>query len=114
MPDHTQYCQSPVLIVESNAVTGVYLTDICSLLQCMQCNLVFSLQTISSDSNAEKLSARYEPHVCLTRDALVRLLDNHGPDFGEQWEVPVWVKLNPGKGTISSFHHSSCITYILI
>ncbi|XP_011605663.2 little elongation complex subunit 2 isoform X1 [Takifugu rubripes] len=54
--------------------------------------------TISSDSNAETLSARYEPHVCLTRDALFRLLNNHGPDFGEHWEVPVWVKLNPGKG----------------
>lgn len=59
---------------------------------------VFPFQTISSDSNAEKLSAHYEPHVCLTRDALIRLLDNHGPDFEEQWEVPVWVKLNPGKG----------------
>ncbi|XP_045893371.1 little elongation complex subunit 2 isoform X1 [Micropterus dolomieu] len=55
--------------------------------------------TISSDRNAESLCARYEPHVCLTRDALVRLLDNHGPDFGEQWEVPVWIKLNPGKGS---------------
>ncbi|XP_053175206.1 little elongation complex subunit 2 [Scomber japonicus] len=55
--------------------------------------------TISSDSNAEKLCARYEPHVCLTRDALVRLLDNHGPDFGEQWELPIWVKLSPGKGS---------------
>lgn len=40
--------------------------------------------------------------MCLTRDALVRLLDNHGPDFGEQWELPVCVKLNPGKGTASS------------
>ncbi|XP_068616035.1 little elongation complex subunit 2-like [Brachionichthys hirsutus] len=55
--------------------------------------------TISSDSNAEKLCSHYEPHVCLTRDALVRLLGNHGPDFGEKWEVPVWVKLNPGKGS---------------
>ncbi|KAK2842279.1 hypothetical protein Q5P01_012479 [Channa striata] len=54
--------------------------------------------TISSDGNAEKLCSHYEPHVCLTRDALVRLLDNHGPDFGEQWELPVLVKLNPGKG----------------
>lgn len=52
---------------------------------------------ISDDGNAEKLCACYEPHVCLTRDALVRLLDNHGPDFVEQWELPVWVKLNPGK-----------------
>ncbi|XP_070763863.1 little elongation complex subunit 2 [Enoplosus armatus] len=55
--------------------------------------------TVSSDSNAENLCARYEPHVCLTRDALVRLLDNHGPDFGDQWELPVWIKLNPGKGS---------------
>uniref|UniRef100_UPI003AAE8CB0 little elongation complex subunit 2 n=1 Tax=Centroberyx gerrardi TaxID=166262 RepID=UPI003AAE8CB0 len=55
--------------------------------------------TISSDSNAEKLCAYYEPHVCVTRDALVRLLDNHGPEFGDQWELPVWVKLNPGKGS---------------
>ncbi|XP_040894196.1 little elongation complex subunit 2 isoform X2 [Toxotes jaculatrix] len=55
--------------------------------------------TISSDSNVEKLCARYEPHVCLTRDALNKLLDNHGPDFGEPWELPVWIKLNPGKGS---------------
>lgn len=55
--------------------------------------------TVSSDSNAEKLCSHYEPHVCLTRDALVRLLDNHGPDFKEQWELPVLVKSNPGKGS---------------
>ncbi|XP_014845814.1 PREDICTED: little elongation complex subunit 2 isoform X1 [Poecilia mexicana] len=54
---------------------------------------------ISSDGNAEKLCAYYEPHVCLTRDALVRLLDNHGPDFGDQWELPVLVKITPGKGS---------------
>uniref|UniRef100_A0A3P8QEX1 Little elongation complex subunit 2 C-terminal domain-containing protein n=1 Tax=Astatotilapia calliptera TaxID=8154 RepID=A0A3P8QEX1_ASTCA len=53
--------------------------------------------TVSGDGNAEKLCACYEPHVCLTRDALVRLLDNHGPEFVEQWELPVWVKLNQGK-----------------
>ncbi|XP_023278403.1 little elongation complex subunit 2-like [Seriola lalandi dorsalis] len=54
---------------------------------------------ISRDGNAEKLCARYEPHVCLTRDALVKLLDNHGPDFGEPWELPVWIKVNPEKGS---------------
>ncbi|XP_008410495.1 little elongation complex subunit 2 isoform X2 [Poecilia reticulata] len=54
---------------------------------------------LSSDGNAEKLCAYYEPHVCLTRDALVRLLDNHGPDFGDQWELPVLVKITPGKGS---------------
>lgn len=60
----------------------------------------FSLQAISSDVNAEKLSSRYEPDFCLTRDALVRLLDNHGPEFGEQWELPVWVKVHPENGTV--------------
>ncbi|XP_029993281.1 little elongation complex subunit 2 [Sphaeramia orbicularis] len=54
--------------------------------------------TISNDSNAERLCMHYEPHVCLTRDALVRLLDNHGPEFRDQWELPVVVKLHPGKG----------------
>lgn len=74
------------------------------------CNVIlFSSQAISSDSNAETLSARYEPHVCLTRDALFRLLNNHGPDFGEQWEVPVWVKLNPGKGKSSQSSLIHCI-----
>lgn len=71
---------------------------------------LFSLQTISTDRNAETLSARYEPHVCLTRDALFRLLNNHGPDFGEQWELPVWVKLNQGQGKSSqSGHLLNCI-----
>ncbi|KAK5867387.1 hypothetical protein PBY51_011884 [Eleginops maclovinus] len=55
--------------------------------------------TISGDVNASSLCARYEPHVCLTRDALVKLLDNHGPDFAEQWELPVWIKSNPGEGS---------------
>ncbi|KAM7003377.1 LOW QUALITY PROTEIN: little elongation complex subunit 2 [Tautogolabrus adspersus] len=55
--------------------------------------------TISDDSNAKTLCDRYEPHVCLTRDALVRLLDNHGPGFGEQWELPVWVKCKQEKGS---------------
>ncbi|KAM9854447.1 little elongation complex subunit 2 isoform 2-T3 [Aulostomus maculatus] len=54
---------------------------------------------VSSDSNVENLCARYEPHVCLTGDALVRLLDNHGPEFGDRWELPIWVKGNHGKGS---------------
>ncbi|KAM6961202.1 little elongation complex subunit 2 [Aplochiton taeniatus] len=51
---------------------------------------------ISSDSNAERLCARYQPHVCLTREALLKLLDNQGPEFSEPWELPVWVKTDPG------------------
>ncbi|KAF7224419.1 little elongation complex subunit 2 [Nothobranchius furzeri] len=54
---------------------------------------------ISEDGNAEKLCCFYQPHVCLTRDALVRLLDNHGPEFAEQWELPVVVKAIPGNAS---------------
>lgn len=61
------------------------------------------LQTISTDANAEKLAARYEPHVCLTRDALIQLLNNNGPDFAEQWELPVCVELSPGVGKVCFF-----------
>uniref|UniRef100_A0A3B4A2T7 Little elongation complex subunit 2 C-terminal domain-containing protein n=1 Tax=Periophthalmus magnuspinnatus TaxID=409849 RepID=A0A3B4A2T7_9GOBI len=54
--------------------------------------------SISSDHNASRLCSSYEPHVCLTRDALVQLLNNHGPDFKEEWELPVLIKTNPSKG----------------
>ncbi|XP_045068727.1 little elongation complex subunit 2, partial [Coregonus clupeaformis] len=57
---------------------------------------------VSTDSNAEKLSGRYEPHVVLSRESLVRLLDNHGPDFTDPWELPVVVKTNPGRGSKQS------------
>ncbi|XP_061772929.1 little elongation complex subunit 2 [Nerophis ophidion] len=53
---------------------------------------------ISSDDNAEKLCAYYSPHVCVTKEALVTLLDNHGPDFAQSWELPVCVKVSKGKG----------------
>uniref|UniRef100_A0AAV2L670 Annexin n=1 Tax=Knipowitschia caucasica TaxID=637954 RepID=A0AAV2L670_KNICA len=51
--------------------------------------------SVSSDSNSLSLCSRYEPHVCLTRDALVQLLNNHGPDFREEWEIPVLIRANP-------------------
>ncbi|KAL0968923.1 hypothetical protein UPYG_G00273780 [Umbra pygmaea] len=57
---------------------------------------------VSTDSNAEMLSSRYEPHVVLSRDSLTRLLNNHGPDFPDAWEVPVVVKINAGKGSSHS------------
>ncbi|XP_077372997.1 little elongation complex subunit 2 [Festucalex cinctus] len=53
---------------------------------------------ISSDNNAEKLCVRYEPHVCLTREALLTLLDNHGPDFDQRWELPVCIRVNQERG----------------
>ncbi|MCJ8735933.1 hypothetical protein PDJAM_G00253130 [Pangasius djambal] len=56
---------------------------------------------ISSDTNAEKLSATYEPHVCLAKEAFLQLLSN-SVGFTEAWELPVCVKANPAKGSTQS------------
>ncbi|GAA6105036.1 little elongation complex subunit 2 [Tachysurus ichikawai] len=56
---------------------------------------------ISSDTNAEKLSATYEPHVCLAKEAFFQLLNN-SVGFTEAWELPVCVKVNPAKGSTRS------------
>lgn len=58
---------------------------------------VVVVQPISSDTNAEKLSATYEPHVCLSKEAFLQLLNN-STVFTETWEMPVCVKVNPAKG----------------
>ncbi|XP_056595435.1 little elongation complex subunit 2 isoform X2 [Triplophysa dalaica] len=58
-----------------------------------------SLHTpISSDNNAEKLSATYEPHVCLSKEAFLQLLSND-PEFNEAWELPFWIKTNATRGS---------------
>ncbi|XP_055011544.1 little elongation complex subunit 2 isoform X2 [Boleophthalmus pectinirostris] len=51
--------------------------------------------SVSSDTNAARLCSGYEPHVCLTHEALVQLLNNHGPDFRDEWELPVLIKTSP-------------------
>ncbi|KAK9952496.1 hypothetical protein ABG768_018335 [Culter alburnus] len=56
---------------------------------------------ISNDSNAEKLSATYEPQVCLSKEAFLQLLNNSS-EFTEAWELPIWVKMNPMKGSSQS------------
>ncbi|NXH62137.1 ICE2 protein, partial [Rhabdornis inornatus] len=48
---------------------------------------------ISSDSNAEKLALKYCPHVVLSNQSLFTLLNNHGLNYKEQWEIPVCVKV---------------------
>ncbi|XP_038602921.1 little elongation complex subunit 2 isoform X2 [Tachyglossus aculeatus] len=54
---------------------------------------------ISKDPNAEKLALKYHPHVALNRRSLFTLLNNHGPDYKEQWEIPVCVKMAPITGS---------------
>ncbi|NWR31968.1 ICE2 protein, partial [Tachuris rubrigastra] len=48
---------------------------------------------ISSDSNAEKLALKYCPQVVLSHQSLFTLLNNHGLNYKEQWEIPVCVKM---------------------
>ncbi|NWT17572.1 ICE2 protein, partial [Vireo altiloquus] len=48
---------------------------------------------ISSDSNAEKLALKYCPQVVLSNQSLFTLLNNHGVNYKEQWEIPVCVKM---------------------
>ncbi|ETE73058.1 NMDA receptor-regulated protein 2, partial [Ophiophagus hannah] len=47
---------------------------------------------ISTDPNAEQLVAKYCPQVVLTGESLYTLLNNHGLDYKQQWELPVSVK----------------------
>uniref|UniRef100_A0A8C5U129 Interactor of little elongation complex ELL subunit 2 n=1 Tax=Malurus cyaneus samueli TaxID=2593467 RepID=A0A8C5U129_9PASS len=48
---------------------------------------------ISSDSNAEKLALKYYPQVVLSNQSLFTLLNNHGLNYKEQWEIPVCVRM---------------------
>ncbi|KAL7980321.1 hypothetical protein Chor_014650 [Crotalus horridus] len=47
---------------------------------------------VSTDPNAERLAAKYCPQVVLTGESLYTLLNNHGLDYKQQWELPVSVK----------------------
>ncbi|NXV07262.1 ICE2 protein, partial [Cettia cetti] len=54
---------------------------------------------ISSDSNAEKLALKYCPQVVLSDQSLFTLLNNHGLNYKEQWEIPVCVKMITAAGS---------------
>ncbi|XP_031308822.2 little elongation complex subunit 2 isoform X2 [Camelus dromedarius] len=54
---------------------------------------------ISKDPNAEKLVARYHPQIVLTSQSLFTLLNNHGPSYKEQWEIPVCIQVIPVAGS---------------
>ncbi|NWW75927.1 ICE2 protein, partial [Climacteris rufus] len=54
---------------------------------------------ISSDSNAEKLALKYSPQVVLSNQSLFTLLNNHGLNYKEQWEIPVCVKMTTVAGS---------------
>ncbi|EMP23873.1 NMDA receptor-regulated protein 2, partial [Chelonia mydas] len=55
---------------------------------------------ISLDPNAEKLALKYCPQVVLNSQSLFTLLNNHGLNYKEQWEIPVSVKMIPVAGTV--------------
>ncbi|XP_015285311.1 PREDICTED: little elongation complex subunit 2 isoform X2 [Gekko japonicus] len=47
---------------------------------------------VSTDPNAEKLASKYCPQIVLTTESLFTLLNNHGLNYKEPWELPVSVK----------------------
>nr|DBA31611.1 TPA: hypothetical protein GDO54_007420 [Pyxicephalus adspersus] len=55
-------------------------------------------KSVTSDPNISKLVSKYRPQVVLTMQALYTLLNNHGPVYSEQWEIPIRVETNDGKG----------------
>ncbi|NXA80906.1 ICE2 protein, partial [Thryothorus ludovicianus] len=59
----------------------------------------FMHNDISSDSNAEKLALKYCPQVVLSNQSLFTLLNNHGLNYKEQWEIPVCVKMTTVAGS---------------
>ena len=50
---------------------------------------------ISSDSNAEKLALAYKPDIVISTGALKVIINNFGPNFDREWEIPVTVWLIP-------------------
>nr|XP_033776371.1 little elongation complex subunit 2 isoform X2 [Geotrypetes seraphini] len=54
---------------------------------------------IGSDPNIEKLAVKYCPQIVLTAQSLFTLLNNHGLNYKEQWEIPVSVKMLSVKGS---------------
>ncbi|XP_006141825.1 little elongation complex subunit 2 [Tupaia chinensis] len=54
---------------------------------------------ISKDPNAEKLVSRYHPQIAITSQSLFTLLNNHGPSYKEQWEIPVCIQVIPVAGS---------------
>ena len=73
---------------------------------------------ISEDENAERLAIKYGAHVVISSSSLQCLIDNNGPLFQRQWEMPVIVKdhvLTEGK--YYSFFRVSiyqCLTPLIV
>ncbi|XP_077329058.1 little elongation complex subunit 2 [Lithobates pipiens] len=55
-------------------------------------------KSVTSDPNISKLVSKYCPQVVLSMQALYTLLNNHGPVYDEQWEIPVRVETINGIG----------------
>eukprot|EP00079_Xenopus_tropicalis_P027921 XP_012822356.1 PREDICTED: little elongation complex subunit 2 isoform X2 [Xenopus tropicalis] len=48
--------------------------------------------SLITDPNVAKLALKYSPQVVLTSQVLYTLLNNHGPSYVEQWEIPLRVE----------------------
>jgi len=73
-------------------------SELCIVIVLTCVDLVFKrselcdIQMISEDENAERLAVKYGAHIVISSSSLQCLIDNNGPHFQRQWEIPVIVK----------------------
>lgn len=47
---------------------------------------------MSADRNAEYLAHYHRANIVISTSAMKVLVDNHGPNFDKEWDIPVEVK----------------------
>jgi len=61
------------------------------------------------------LAKQHQVNVVLSPSALKTLLDNPGPNFDKEWDIPVIVKSFPITGTILNIQYLVlCYSYICL
>ena len=54
--------------------------------------LYFPFQVVSEDPVAMDLARKHKVDIVISSSGLNTLLDNHAPDYGKQWQLPVTVQ----------------------
>ena len=56
----------------------------------------FPFQVVSEDPVAMDLARKHKVDIVISSSGLDTLLDNHAPDYGKQWQLPVTVQRREG------------------
>ena len=54
--------------------------------------LYIPFQVVSEDPVAMDLARKHKVDIVISSSGLNTLLDNHAPDYGKQWQLPVTVQ----------------------